>query len=154
MKKKYLYKKINTNIKQNLRACYSTVLTIFLIILGIFILSLVIHFFWQVKYGIDETYKSITYNKNLKLIKYKVKNNKVDCCFFDVVTSEKYIIHIRRFLLRKDFIPEELAIESNPRTFYYNYITSKLENEKEYEVTFYESATQKIFLLCLEEKPM
>lgn len=127
-------------------------LAIFLITCGLIIVSIIIFAFCLFNYGIDD--KEIYTNKNLKLIKYKVKNNKVDCCFFDVVTSEKYIIHIRRFLLRKDFIPEELAIESNPRTFYYNYITSKLENEKEYEVTFYESATQKIFLLCLEEKPM
>lgn len=127
-------------------------LAIFLITCGLIIVSIIIFTFCLFNYGIDD--KEIYTNKNLKLIKYKVKNNKVDCCFFDVVTSEKYIIHIRRFLLRKDFIPEELAIESNPRTFYYNYITSKLENEKEYEVTFYESATQKIFLLCLEEKPM
>lgn len=127
-------------------------LAIFLITCGLIIVSIIIFAFCLFNYGIDD--KEIYTNKNLKLIKYKVKNNKVDCCFFDVVTSEKYIIHIRRFLLRKDFIPEELDIESNPRTFYYNYITSKLENEKEYEVTFYESATQKIFLLCLEEKPM
>lgn len=127
-------------------------LAIFLITCGLIIVSIIIFAFCLFNYGIDD--KEIYTNKNLKLIKYKVKNNKVDCCFFDVVTSEKYIIHIRRFLLRKDFIPEELAIESNPRTFYYNYITSKLENEKEYEVTFYESANQKIFLLCLEEKPM
>lgn len=127
-------------------------LAIFLITCGLITVSIIIFAFCLFNYGIDD--KEIYTNKNLKLIKYKVKNNKVDCCFFDVVTSEKYIIHIRRFLLRKDFIPEELAIESNPRTFYYNYITSKLENEKEYEVTFYESATQKIFLLCLEEKPM
>lgn len=127
-------------------------LTIFLITFGLMIVSCIIFAICLLNYGIDD---EIVYNnKNLKLIKYKVKNNKVDCYFFDVVTSKKYIIHIRRFLLRKKIIPEEFAIESNPRTFYYNYITSKLENEKEYEVTFYKSATQKNFLLCLKEKPM
>lgn len=128
-------------------------LIIYLITFGLTIVGCIIFAIFKFNYGIDEDYKDV-FNKNLKLIKYKVKKNKIDCCFLDIEEGKKFILHIRRFLLRKDFIPEEFAIESNPRTFYYNYIKSELENEKEYEVTFYESATKKIFLLCLEEKPM
>ena len=98
------------------------------------------------KYEISKVSK-----ENLKLLKFKVKKNKIDCCFLDV-EGKKYIIHIKRFLLRKDYIPEEFAIESNPRTYYYNHIKSELEVGKEYNVIFYSSLSDEKFMLLLKTK--
>lgn len=64
---------------------------------------------------------------------------------------KKYIIHIKRFLLRKKYIPEEFAIESNPRTNYYNHIKSELKVGKGYNVAFYSSLSDEKFMLLLEK---
>lgn len=119
---------------------------IFLITFLVAIVSSVIIACISYKYEISKVSK-----ENLKLLQFKVKKNKIDCCFLDA-EGKKYIMHIRRFLLRKKYIPEEFAIESNPRTNYYHHIKSELKVGKEYNVTFYFSLSDEKFMLSLEKK--
>lgn len=107
----------------------------------------IIYLICTYKYAMDFEFKG-----NLKLLKFKVKKNKIDCCFLDVEAEEKYVIHIRRFLLRKKYIPKEFAIENSPRTYYYNHIKSILEIEKEYFVIGYNTESEKKYMLSLEER--
>ena len=119
---------------------------VIVVFLGIYLIFGVVVYLVGGKYAICKKIK-----RNLKLIKIKVKTNKIDCLFLDIDNEKEYIIHIRRFLLRKKYIPKKFAIESTPRTNYYNHIKSELKVGKEYNVTFYRSNIDENFILLLEK---
>ena len=74
--------------------------------------------------------------ENLKLVKINVRKTKVFYYFVGIYSKSEYILKLKKNYLLKDFIPKEFLIEKSPKTFYYNYLKTSLQEEKTYSVTF------------------